>query len=220
MILGGQYLVFLLHQGTERPHQGNLNTRDAIPNTTKEVSYQIRLVIWRQMWGETRGRCDGLLDGKFLARHEEQVSKIRIFPWFSRNEQVSKFGFFRGFLQFLRGGPTQKFPKLGLFRGFSGFWRMGLPKTFQNLDFSAVFLGFWRDGPNQKISDPANLSAVFLEIWRDGPTQKLSKPMNFTGLQANLQSSLDHKPGNREVWNELTNCFSSLPLHPLETSAF
>jgi hypothetical protein len=31
------------HRGTEQPHQGNMNTRDAIPNTTKEVHYQIRL---------------------------------------------------------------------------------------------------------------------------------------------------------------------------------
>jgi hypothetical protein len=30
-------------RGTEQPHQGDLNTRDAIPNTTKEVRYQIRL---------------------------------------------------------------------------------------------------------------------------------------------------------------------------------
>jgi hypothetical protein len=36
-MLSGQYFVFLFHQGTERPHQGNMNTRAAIPNTTKEV---------------------------------------------------------------------------------------------------------------------------------------------------------------------------------------
>ncbi len=36
-------IVFLFRQGKEQPHQGNLNTRDAIPNTTKEVRYQIRL---------------------------------------------------------------------------------------------------------------------------------------------------------------------------------
>ncbi len=29
--------------GTEQPRQGNLNTRDDILNTTKEVRYQIRL---------------------------------------------------------------------------------------------------------------------------------------------------------------------------------
>jgi hypothetical protein len=43
MILGGQCFVFLFHQGTEQPHPGNLNTRDAIPNTAEEVRYQIRL---------------------------------------------------------------------------------------------------------------------------------------------------------------------------------
>ncbi len=29
--------VFLFHQGTEQPHQGNMNTRVAIPNTSEEV---------------------------------------------------------------------------------------------------------------------------------------------------------------------------------------
>ncbi len=43
MILSGQCFVFLFRWGTEQPHQGNMNTRDAIPNTTKEVRYQIRL---------------------------------------------------------------------------------------------------------------------------------------------------------------------------------
>jgi hypothetical protein len=42
-IVGGQCFVFLFCQGTEGLHQGNLNTRDAISNTTKEVRYQIRL---------------------------------------------------------------------------------------------------------------------------------------------------------------------------------
>ena len=39
----GQCFVFLFHQGTERPHQGDVNTREAIPNTTEEVRYRIRL---------------------------------------------------------------------------------------------------------------------------------------------------------------------------------
>ncbi len=42
-ILSGQHFVFLFCQGTEQPHQGKINTRVAIPNTTKEVRYQIRL---------------------------------------------------------------------------------------------------------------------------------------------------------------------------------
>jgi hypothetical protein len=43
MMLSGQCFVFLFRQGTERPHQGNVNTRVAIPNTTKEVRNQIML---------------------------------------------------------------------------------------------------------------------------------------------------------------------------------
>jgi hypothetical protein len=38
-------------------------------------------IIWRQMRGEMRGRCEGSPVGKFLARHEEQVLT---------------FGFYRG----------------------------------------------------------------------------------------------------------------------------
>ena len=39
-MLSGQCFVFLFCQGTEQPHQGNVNTREAIPNTTKEVRYE------------------------------------------------------------------------------------------------------------------------------------------------------------------------------------
>jgi hypothetical protein len=44
MMLNGQCFVFLLHQGLERPHQGNVNTRVAISNTTEEVRNRIILV--------------------------------------------------------------------------------------------------------------------------------------------------------------------------------
>ncbi len=43
MMLSGQCFVFLFRQGTERPHQSNVNTRVAIPNTTKEVRNRIML---------------------------------------------------------------------------------------------------------------------------------------------------------------------------------
>ena len=43
MMLSGQCFVFLFRQGTEQPHQGNVNTRVAIPNTTKKVRNQIML---------------------------------------------------------------------------------------------------------------------------------------------------------------------------------
>jgi hypothetical protein len=43
MMLSGQCFVFLFCQGTEQPHQGNMNTREAIPNTTEEVRHQIKL---------------------------------------------------------------------------------------------------------------------------------------------------------------------------------
>jgi hypothetical protein len=58
MIISGLNFVFLFHQGTEQLHQGNMNTRVAIPNTSKEVRYQIRLdpvvatvffCMWRQL---------------------------------------------------------------------------------------------------------------------------------------------------------------------------
>ena len=43
MMLSGRCFVFLFRQGTERPHQGGVNTRVAIPNTTKKVRNQIML---------------------------------------------------------------------------------------------------------------------------------------------------------------------------------
>ncbi len=43
MIINGQNFVFLFRQGAEQPHQGDMNTSVAIPNTSKEVPYQIRV---------------------------------------------------------------------------------------------------------------------------------------------------------------------------------
>jgi hypothetical protein len=43
MMLSGQCFVFLFRQGTERPHQGDVNTRVDIPNTTEEVCNRIIL---------------------------------------------------------------------------------------------------------------------------------------------------------------------------------
>ena len=43
MMLSGRCFVFLFRQGTEQPHQGGVNTRVAIPNTTKEVHNRIML---------------------------------------------------------------------------------------------------------------------------------------------------------------------------------
>ncbi len=43
MMLSGQCFVFLFRQGTERPHKGDVNTKVAIPNTTKEVCNRIML---------------------------------------------------------------------------------------------------------------------------------------------------------------------------------
>jgi hypothetical protein len=36
MMLSGQCFVFFFHQGTEQPHQGDVNTIVAIPNTIEE----------------------------------------------------------------------------------------------------------------------------------------------------------------------------------------
>ncbi len=42
-MLSGQCFVFLFRQGTERPHQGDVNAGVAIPNTTEEVCNRIML---------------------------------------------------------------------------------------------------------------------------------------------------------------------------------
>jgi hypothetical protein len=58
MIISGLNFVFLFCQGTEQLLQGDMNTRSAIPNTSKEVQYQTRLdpvvatvffCTWRQL---------------------------------------------------------------------------------------------------------------------------------------------------------------------------
>ncbi len=41
--MGRQYFVFLFCQGTEQPHQGNMNTILAIPNASINVRYQVTL---------------------------------------------------------------------------------------------------------------------------------------------------------------------------------
>ncbi len=43
MMLSGRCFVFLFRQGTEQPHQGDVITGVAIPNTTKEVHNRIML---------------------------------------------------------------------------------------------------------------------------------------------------------------------------------
>ncbi len=43
MMLSGRCFVFLFRRGTEQLHQGDVNTRVAIPNTTEEVRNQIML---------------------------------------------------------------------------------------------------------------------------------------------------------------------------------
>ncbi len=72
-------------------------------------------VIWRQMWGETRGRWEGFPVGKFL----EQVSKLWFFCSFPTAYRFWNFGIFRGFPRFLED-----------------------PKNSQNADFSAVSWDF------------------------------------------------------------------------------
>jgi hypothetical protein len=43
MSMGRQYFVFLFHQGTEQPHQSDMNTILAISNTSVNVCYQVTL---------------------------------------------------------------------------------------------------------------------------------------------------------------------------------
>jgi hypothetical protein len=61
-MLSGRCFVFLFHQGTEQPHQGNMNTRGAIHHTTKEVRYRIKLDL-EGLPLLSFGRADGV-DGR------------------------------------------------------------------------------------------------------------------------------------------------------------
>jgi hypothetical protein len=83
MILSGQCFVFLFRQGTEQPHQGNMNTRDTIPNTTKEVCYQIKLDLEGLML-LSFGRADGV-DG---CKSYHMVVEHFLGRKFERNQEI------------------------------------------------------------------------------------------------------------------------------------
>jgi hypothetical protein len=83
------------------------------------------------------------------------------------------------------------------------------PKKNQNLDFSAVSRDFEGTGSPKNIKTQTYPHFYWDFEGTDQP-QKIANP----------PISLDREPGNCEVLKALTNCFSSLPLHPLETSVF
>ncbi len=137
--------------------------------------------------------------------------EIRIFPQISHDEQVSKFGFFHGFPQFLRGGPTQKILKIWIFPRFLGILKDGLTQIFLKLGLFRSFLGILKGwNHTQKLANPRTYSRISQDFEGMDPPKNLANP----------QISLDREPCNCAVWKVLTNCFSSLPSHPLETSGF
>ena len=178
------------------------------------------IIIWRQMWGETRGRCEGSPLGKLFARHEEQVLT---------------FGFYRGI------STMNRFRYLDFSAVSSNFWGAGTPKKFLQLGFFPWFLGILKDGLAKKKCTRTSLQFSW-DFEGTDPPKKVVNPQTYPWFsrefegtdppnnQANPQISLDHKqthkfhwtayPGKCEVQKALTNCFSSLPLHPLKTSAF
>ncbi len=157
-------------------------------------------VIWRQMWGETRGRWEGSPVGKFL----EQVSKFGFFCGFPATYRFWNFGFFLGFPRFL-GDPkkSQNTDFSAVSRDFEGWacpkffavflrwtglkiwifpWYPAIfrgPKNSQNTVFPRGFSGFRRTGLS-KIFQNLDFPAVFLQFWRVGPTQKNSEPTNLS----------------------------------------
>ncbi len=157
----------------------------------------------RKMWGFPSWKIFGKAWGTGF--------KIWIFPQFSHDEQVSKFGFFRSFLQFLRGGRAH--PKISKLQFSAVSWEFegrDHPKKIKTWTYPQFSWDFEGTNPPKKL---ANLRTYPQFSWKFEVTDP---PKNL----ANPRISLDRKPGNHEVWKALTNSFSSLPLHLLETSAF
>ncbi len=152
------------------------------------------LFIWRQMWGETRGRWEGSPVGKFL----EQVSKFEFFHGFPATYRFWNSRFFRDFPQFL--GDPKKSQNADFFRSVSGFWRLGSPKNssrkiwifprcpaifrgpkkFLKRGFPRGFLGFWRTDLS-KFFRNSDFPAVFLGILK-GWTHPKSEPANLSAV--------------------------------------
>jgi hypothetical protein len=117
-------------------------------------------VIGRQMWGETRGRWEGLPVGKFL----EQVPKFWFFCIFPATYRFRNFGFSRGFPWFL-GEPknSQNADFSAVSRDFEGRARPKNPRGF-SLDEQGSKSGF-SCGVLQFLGDPKNSrNAVFLAV--------------------------------------------------------
>ncbi len=154
------------------------------------------------MWGETRGRWEGLPFGKFL----EQVSKFGFFCGFPPTYRFQNFGFFRGFPQFL-GDP--KILKIQIFLQCLGILKDGLiqkffvvfprwtglkiwiftwcpaifrgPQKFSKRGFSALFLGILKDGLIQNFLE-LGLPRSFLGILKGRTHPKISEPANLSAV--------------------------------------
>jgi hypothetical protein len=81
--------------------------------------------------------------------------KIWIFPRFSRGEQVSKSGFFCGFLQFLRGWAHPKNLKTWIIPQFLGSLRDGLTHIFFETQIFPQFCwDFEGTDPPKELANP------------------------------------------------------------------
>ncbi len=142
---------------------------------TVSLWLQTSFVIWRQMWGETRGRWEGWPVGKF----SKKVLKFGFFCGFPATYRFRIFWIFPRFPAIVRG--PKKYSKHGFFRSVSGFWRTGLskkifavfpqwtgpkiwifprcpaifrgPKKFSKHGFSPGFLGILKDGLVQNFPE-------------------------------------------------------------------
>ncbi len=169
---------------------GSLTSSNVPELSSKTLQYMLGFYLEadvrrnkRKMWG--------FASWKIFGEAEEKGFKIQIFLRFSCNEQVSKFGFFRGFPQFLRGRAH--------------------PKKYQNSDFSAVSWEF--EGRAHPISFKTQIFPQFSQdLEGTDPPKKLAnlriyprfswdvKGTDPTKNLANPQSSLDRNPAT--VWCE------------------
>ncbi len=104
------------------------------------------LLIWWQIWGETRGRCEGLPAGKVSTRHKEQVSNL-IFPHFLTMNRYQNLDFSALIFQ---GWALPKILETWIYPRFLGMYKDGLTKNLSKLGLFCSFLGILKGQTHPK----------------------------------------------------------------------
>ena len=176
-----------------------------IINRTNSSAFFVKFILIKVLFAENPS---WLFGGRCEEKWEEDGRVCQLGNFWNRFQNSDFFAVF----------PRRKvFEISDFFRGFPRF--LGDPKILKMRTFPQC-LGISKDGLVQIFSE-LGLPCSFLGILKGRTQTYLRFSWDFIGMDPPAKSShWTTNPGNREVWKALTNCFSSLPLHPLETSVF